>query len=254
MVFHQRQVARTTGKRGASYPITRYGGFKRQARVPIRGRGPNARTGGYAGLELKFKDYFLGDEPLTADWVDAKGDPIAEMCLNALTQGTGEDNRIGRAVNAKGIFIRGSLRLLPSDDITTMNNQRNTVRLILCIDTQTNLAQAVGSEVMDDLHADSSNSFKNLVNNKRFKIIGDKTVNLFYPSAATGESAATFSLAGMTKHFTFMKRLNHTMTYSETSDTPTVAECVDNSIHLFVVSDALGKIHMSYQARFRFTG
>lgn len=255
MVFHQRQVTRYAGKRSAGYPITRYGGFKRSRpsySIPARGRGPNARSGGYAGLELKFHDYFLGPEPLTTDWVNSNVDPGAEECLNALTQGTGENERIGRAVNAKGIFIRGSVHLEPENDLTTMPNANNKVRIVLVLDTQTNQAAAIGSEVMDDTFADRANSFKNLVNNKRFKILGDKTITMTHPAGAG--DATTFSLSGQTKHFTFFKKLNFTTTYNGTSETPDIAQIVDNSLHIFAVSDAGAVVQLNYQARFRFTG
>lgn len=227
----------------------RIGAFKK-----ARPNYQNRRTGGFAGLEVKFYDSQVDPTALTADWATSNIDPTDEQCLNALTQGTDEDQRIGRKATFKSVMIKGEIRLLNRDGVATLEGGRNTVRIILVLDTQTNGAGMLGSAVMNGApgNVQPENAYRNLENSKRFKILADKTITLRYQGI--GGDGTTIDIQGETKTFSIFKSLNLDTNYSASQDPPDIADIVDNSLHLIAVADSGAQVFMNYMARTRFVG
>lgn len=130
-----------------------------QAVARYRANRAVASTGYYgriSGSEMKFLDttYSQGS--------DDAGQILGSA--NLIAQGAGESQRVGRKVMLKKISIRGYVQS------ANTANQNDYVRLICYLDKQCNGANAA---VTDILETDAINSFNNLANKSRFKILRD---------------------------------------------------------------------------------
>lgn len=209
----------------------------------------NYRKGGYERLEQKFVD--TGSTGSFIDnWIGGEMDPTAAslLCLNAIEQGDGESQRIGRKVTVTGIYIRGSVNLEPSAASSPGPGSERKVRIVLVQDKQTNGAQLNAEDVMANSAIIPENAFRNLQFDKRFKILGDKTISLNYTAGSYDGTNPGYS--GMNKHFQFFIPMKMEVTFNAT--TRTVSAITDNSLHLVGVGSTV--VNFDYVARLRFTG
>jgi hypothetical protein len=102
----------------------------------------------------------------------------------------------------KGIRIRGVVRS-ESEQNQTATDYGNLIRIILCIDQQTNGSQMNGEDLMQDPVTNSSNvsinSFQNLQNLGRFRVLKDKTFTLNNP--AVTYDGTNIEQNGLVRHF-----------------------------------------------------
>lgn len=150
------------------------------------------RTGGYYGrysgrnAELKFWDVDLDDA------VVAVAGTITDS-INLIPQNVTESGRIGRKCTIRYINWRWDLVLPKAAD---GNGSSDVVRIIMYKDKQCNGAAATAALI---LQTDDYQSFNNLAEKGRFRILYDKTIDLAAnglgalagPVTITGES--TFS-------------------------------------------------------------
>lgn len=153
---------------------------KRRRYSPYRGSIPPAiRSMGYWGTagagkpEMKFLDTAISQA------CDTTG---AVTPLNLVAQGDDFNQRDGRTITIKKIMIRG-----------IMNPQDSIVANTLCRVMVFNDMQANGTTpaITDVLTAASSNTFQNLNNRYRFKILKDDQ----FVMAGTDQSTATLTFA-----------------------------------------------------------
>lgn len=207
--------------------------------VPSR----NIRTGGFTGKELKFIDQSLAAAVIGTTWTLM--DP-ATGALNAVAQGNGESERIGRRITNVSLHIRGW--------ISTNNGDAdaNIIRVCVVRDTQTNGAALTPPELP---FADNNiNSYRNLEWLKRFNVLYDKTFVL-NPSITGSGAGNTVISNSPTRYFTANFNLSGTTDFDGT--TANVSDITDNSIHVLAIhyprsgpSTAL----LEYTSRFRYTG
>ena len=78
---------------------------RKQARLRRR----NIRTAGFLGIEHKFIDTSLVSSALTAptDSTGGEHDPATVLCLNAVAQGDGEEQRDGKAYVIDQLYMNG---------------------------------------------------------------------------------------------------------------------------------------------------
>lgn len=118
------------------------------------------------GGELKYFDQDVSIADVNA------GGAIPLSTLNAIAQGVGESQRIGRRVVIKKIIWRWSLRLLQN---STAGNAYSIVRLMLYLDKQANGAVATATDILED---NDVYAFNKLSSKDRYTILFDKLVTL----------------------------------------------------------------------------
>ena len=145
------------------------------------------RTRGvYAVGEMKYFDTEGSTRaiPASSGWTGTEfppnvGTPTTLFCP---TVGSAINQRIGRSAKVHCIRIRGTIRIPQQANITS-GDQASQIRLLLVQDDQTNAAQAQGEEIMvvpsTATGTVAVNSFMNLSNLGRFKILKDKSYILY---------------------------------------------------------------------------
>lgn len=132
------------------------------------------RTGGFYGPKLNARELKVIDTAAATYQCDTGG-TIA--LISGVTTGTDFTNRIGRKIIIKSIQLRGLV--LPEDDETS-----NTIaRVMLVHDLQTNAALPNITDVLD---TNNANSFMNLSNRDRFRVLMDKIMPMGRVSTGVG--------------------------------------------------------------------
>ncbi len=205
------------------------------------------RTGGFYGRyanynmpggELKFHNFTLDDAVISA-----AGTVTAS--INLIAQGITESTRNGRKCTLKSLSWRYQVALPETNDVASPGSS-DTVRIILYIDGQCNGATAA---VTDILESDNFQSFRNLANTQRFKILLDKNHTLNYGSMAS-DGAGTVAQAGVQRDYQFHKKLDIPLEFDNT--TGAITEIRSNNIGVLLLS-ANGVCAFFSQFRLRFS-
>lgn len=190
-----------------------------------RGRPGFQRTGGFYGrftgpsAELKFHDLDIDDAAV------AVGGTIAQSSCNLIAQGVTESTRVGRKCTIKSINWRWDVTI---PNAANMTNGLDTVRIILFLDKQCNGAAATALGILET--ADYQ-SFNNLANKSRFRVLMDRTVDI-NAQAAGGDGAAN-DLLGIHKSDTFFKTVNLPIEFDST--TGALTEIRSNNIGVLLL-------------------
>ncbi len=107
--------------------------------------------------------------------------------LLIIPEGNGESDRVGRKITIKNIHVKGLIKLAAATAATDTSDQ---VTCMLVQDTQTNGIQFAANILLD---TDAFDSFRNLANSKRFKILYKRVVTLKAGGAAPSGAAFVFS-------------------------------------------------------------
>lgn len=213
----------------------------------------NQRTAGYLGVEKKFIDTER-DAAIVPTVAGSEADPTAALCLNAIEQGDGPSQREGRKATIQSVELRGSVTFNTGTTAAALEN--GCVRVLLVRDKQTNAAQLNAEDVLLDPAAASLDAWalRNLESGSRFEILADRVL-VAQPKSVGQTAAGTYASGNVIVPFHFYKKLNFVTNYSATANPPTVAQIVDHSLHVIMISsspniDATGR----YFARVRFVG
>ncbi len=123
--------------------------------------------------ELKFHDVDLDDAAIAvAGTVTAS--------INLIAQGVTESERVGRKCTIRSIGWRWNIEYKSQ---AVMSSTADTVRILMYVDKQANGA---GISATDLLESDDFQSFNNLSNSGRFRVLYDKTVALHQDAAIAG--------------------------------------------------------------------
>lgn len=190
--------------------------------------------------ELKFFDQDVDDASIAANGTIFTNSS-AEASLIRIAAGDGESNRDGRKIVITKIKWRYQV-----DGTELSNTTKDTVRLILYLDTQCNGAAATVTNILE---TDDFQSFRNLTNSKRFKILMDRTYS-FYAQAGAG-NGVTDAFGSQRYDDTFYKDVNIPVEYSST--TGAIAELTQNNLGLLVMSDT-GNTKLEGKMRLMFVG
>lgn len=185
-------------------------------------------------VETKFFDTQVTDQ------VVATGGTILSSTLNAVAQGVGESDRVGREVLVSGLEINGRV-LLPSQASgsgATFNAER--VRILVYIDTQANGAAIASTGRL--LEPNTIYGHFNEVEQDRIDIIADHTVDLFHrASIAQGPR-----FAAVVQSFSLHIPLEVTLDYNNA--TGAITSLTSNNIGVAAWSD-YGDNEVTYNAR-----
>lgn len=240
-------------KRSRSYAAPRKG-----ARfAPRRRRRPNSRTAGFLGIETKFYDTSLVGSTLTGP-TDASGgehNPSATIALNTVVQGDGEQNRDGRKMVMKSIYVSGVVRSLPLANHTVVE-PNHIIVISLVLDTQTNGALLSSENVFTNPSGNQltvTQHFRNLQYIQRFKVL--KTIKLVLDNQVTQYDGTNIEVGQRVTPFSMFAKLSD-IPVNFTGTSENIANIVDNSLHVvaYVYEAGSGSATLTYNARLRFVG
>ncbi len=204
------------------------------------------RTGGFYGRfsrggEMKFHDLTVDDAAI------ATAGTIAEDSANVIAQGNTESQRIGRKVTVKRIHWKYDVTLPAAANQDDVPNG-DVARIILYLDKQANGATAL---VADILETANYQSFYQLANSNRFRILMDKTHNIRHTVSQT-DGASTGSYGAVRHAYTFNKLCNIPIEYDNSATTGVITSQRSNNIGVLTIS-ALGTSGFASQMRLRYT-
>lgn len=223
-----------------------------------RMRKRNIRTAGYLGIEKKFLDVYASDITVPAPTDCAGGEMQPEGgctdCLSAPAQGDGEQQRDGRKITIKSIFVNVTVRSVVSPDQADMKTAP-LVFVALVQDTQANGSTIVSEQVFtnpNDTAEVNTYPLRNLQYSARFRVVDHKTVNLG-PATAFNDAAATGSVIGQAQSVSLGWQGDIPVTFTGT--TANISAVTDNAFHLiaFATNTNFAPV-LSYNSRMRFVG
>lgn len=185
------------------------------------------RTGGYYGRTSGDSETKFFDTDVDDDFIATAGTIFDS--INKIPQGTTENSRVGRKCTLKAIQWKYDIKFIEIDAQATPSNP-DTVRVILYQDMQCNGATAA---VTDILETADYQSFYNLANIGRFKILMDKTTN-HHVLALGSDGAGLISSPGNIKSFTFYKKCNIPLEFNSTAGA--ITEIRSNNIGVLLIS------------------
>ena len=199
---------------------------KRFRRARVRGR-PSKLNG-----ELKFHDVDLDDTAI------AVGGTVTAS-INLIAQGVTESERVGRKCTIRSILWRWNLQY-PSQAV--MASTSDSIRLVMYTDKQANGATAA---VTDLFESNDYQSFNNLSNSGRFRVLYDKTIGMQQNAAIAGPVTNE-----QDKNGTFFQSVNIPIEFS--AGAGTIAEIRSNNLGVMLFS-RVGVCRFDSKIRLRFS-
>ncbi len=195
----------------------------------VRGRD---RTAGYYGrftgkgaIELKFHDVNLDDTAI------ATGGTIASDSINKIPQGVTEVTRIGRKCTIRQINWRFNIAQTSQSDQTDPP-KGDVIRILLVLDKQCNGAAAA---ITDLLESDDYQSFNNLANKSRFRVLMDRKYNIGMSMGQTdGTNTGAYPEINITD--SLYKRVNIPIEFDDTASTGALTTIRANNIFAITMS------------------
>lgn len=213
--------------------------------IPRRNRGYTSKRGYYGRFnghthqrpELKFLDG-------TSTFAIGPGITIVSPGTEVvIIQNTTESGRIGRKITLKKIQWRFHIDISPSSLST---NTHDKVSVIIYLDKQCNGATAGKLDIWD---TDFFQSYRNLAQGGRFKILGRQDFELWNPSGAGNGTTNEFGTIGVSGSF----NLNVNIPIEYNGTTGAITEIKSNNIGFAVMSQH-GLCGMTGRHRMRFIG
>lgn len=223
------------GRRKRPYRRRRYSGRKRR-------RG-NYRTGGYKGVEKKFKDLAISlpTDGLTTNWV-LQDDATFDETLVGIPQGTSQSQRIGRIAFIHSIQIRG---FLESAAHVHAGYLGQFVRVIIYVDKQTNKAAPLATTIME---SNDIKGFRKLENVQRFSILYDGKFNL----NAHTQDGTNFPAKSIP--FSFYKKFYKPLQINYDGITGAMGEMTENNVNMMIVPEQITPVvTLDANVRVRYT-
>lgn len=202
---------------------------------PLQGRYRYSRP----DFEKKFKDTDIG----TA--IGAIAATFEKSNLNVVEQGDAENERVGRKITIRNIYVKGTLKLAGP---TAAANATETVTLMILVDTQTNGA---GFGATDFLEANEWNSYRNLANQTRFKVLWKKDFTLNASGGAA--SGAAYVLGANGRNFRKGKKCVIPIEYDNSATDGSIATQRVNSVWFCAIANTGALVTLDGTARIRYT-
>lgn len=224
-------------------------GYKYHEYIP---KGKNIRVGGYTGIEKKFVDYTVEDDPFVLVVEGSEMDPATALCLSAVAQGDGESQHLGRVYFIDEIYVHGYL-VRPVTEAAPTPAFDALCKVALVLDTQTNGAQLNGEDVYENTGLTLDiNAFRNLEHIQRFNVLKSKEM-IIRPNTLNDGTADKFSAGTTYRKFSLSHKFSPPLRVITTGTTATVSSIADNSLHILGIATD-GNIDLSYVSRCRFHG
>ncbi len=232
---------RSTGVGRAGWNV---GAYRRHARIRAGQRGA-LRVGGYYGRysnggELKFLDTVIDDAVVATG-----GEVLNTGTVNVIPQGVTESTRVGRKCTIKSVNWRWTVTLPTT---TTPGATSDTVRLIMFLDKQCNGAAAAVAIILETA---LWNSWRNLENVGRIKVLYDKTISLVSKSGGPA-STSTVNYGEDVRNGAFYKKCNIPIEFDASASTGAIGTIRSNNIGILVIAHS-GFAGLQSNVRVRFS-
>jgi len=235
----------------------RTGGMARRNKLAsggMRKTMANVRTGGFLGIELKYKDSALVSSALAAPTDASAGekDPATLLALNSIAQGDGEQERDGKQVCIKSVYVSGVVDV-PVQANLTAGTVDPTIYVALVLDKQTNGAQLNSEDVFVNPGASAvtaASPLRNLQYTSRFQVLD--SVLLHPPARQLSYDGTNIESSGTRMPFKLSNTQDIITNYIAT--TAVVAAIQDHSLHVIAYTSSATGAVISYNARVRFVG
>lgn len=189
--------------------------------------------------ELKYFDV-TGQFQSASATIQQPSGATSGWVLVGLAQGTGESQRVGRKITCRNLLIKGVANLEPG----TGNDATDVGQFWVVLDTQANGAGAIATDVWDTVNLGGSQSFRQLDNDTRFKILKHCRFEF------TGGAGAGPNLSNQVKLIEMaipLQGLN--ITYASTLGA--ITEIKENNLMIFT-SSLNGLVQFSWATRLRY--
>ncbi len=196
-------------------------------------------------MELKNHDLDVDDTSIAAAgqiWLN--GD--SEASLLRIPTGDGATTRDGRKIIIKQIGWRYNVELAAQTASATTSD---VVRVILYLDKQANGAAAAVTDILQD---DDYQSFNNLANKGRFRILMDRKYDMV--AQAGGGNGTTEDYGEYVVSDTFFKKCNIEVMYNETASTGALATLRSANLGVLFLSKTGTLTLFRSKMRIRFIG
>lgn len=194
-------------------------------------------SGYYGGIEKKFVDTDFSDGTLASTMTFYNPMVIA--------QGDKENERVGRKVTLRSLHIRGWIYLLNATNVT---NTGNLFRMRIVVDTQCNGAQFAATDLLE---SDTINSFSNLANRSRFRVLADKVMSFSaHGGTATG---AAYTFGEVMKPINMNLRLNIPIEFDNSATTGAITTVRSNYLCIVMQSLTGEILSVGFTTRVRYT-
>lgn len=240
---------RNMKRKRARFSTTKQGSFRKRKRR----RTQNVRSGGLLGIELKFEDYEVSGEDCGFN-VWASLNPTPQKCLNGVTQGHAEDERIGKSYLIKSLQIK-YIVLIPGTITSATHDGEIFVRLAIVLDSQTNGAQMDPEDPWEPTDSNPLLAWRDLESTTRFRVLMDKKFIFQAKTVSIGTTGGFSSPKQSTNILQKFITFNPPLKIVCQDPGATVSSIIDNSIHIMGITNADGdvrKAQVSYVARIRY--
>lgn len=192
-----------------------------------RQRGYVATTGFYGrytgpAAEMKFFD------TVEAAATGAVAGTISIGSVNIVPQDDTQSGRIGRKITIKRLQVRGQL-VLPATTVAADTTDK--IRVMFIQDMQTNGASPTVATILETADI---NSYLNMANSSRFKVLSDKIYTL--NATAGGAPTGTPSFGSVTRNYAIYKKCNIIIEYDNSAATGAIATQRTNNILCMCIS------------------
>lgn len=166
--------------------------------------------------------------------------------LNLVAAGTADNQRIGRELKIKGVYIRGQFEFNASTTVTSSLK----MRMIIYLDKQCNGAAATLGDILHtSVITAPVNAFRNLDNAKRFKILKDKRLQI----NRTAHDGTNFAEYAVNFNFAWTPKKPLSVEFSGTNGQ--ITEIRSNNIGILLVSNTASALaEFNGGARIHFNG
>lgn len=207
--------------------------------VGVLGKRRKLAKGSFVGLSVHEKKFI--DNSGSAQAMPAVGS-VTEIIPDIAT-GTGETERIGRYIKVTNFIIRFDFYLA---NLANTSLGQDSLRVIIFIDTQTNGAAPGVTDLLESAHYQS---FNNLANRKRFRVLTDKFISInSNGGAGDGSTNRTIGHSMMTQ---WVMKKAFPMEYSGTSGA--TSQRTQNNMYMLLMSSGDTRTTLTWRARTRFT-
>ena len=187
---------------------------------------------GFLSSELKFFDtWHVGAIGSPADATGGVQDPNSTHCLNCPAEGSGPDQRDGRNIQMKSIYVTGQVYATAAGSGGVF--PPSTVYVALVLDKQSNgVATFTDSQLVysnpNNNQSTAPFPLRNLEYSKRFQVLDHVTVQMPLITSASDaiKLSAPFALSA--------KKLPSVQFKNSTTDLPDI---VDNALHVIAYTD-----------------
>ena len=197
-----------------------------------------------SGHESKFVDFVRTD-------VSVATGGTFQVSIAVIPEGDGESERVGRKVTLTGVTMRYQASLAAESAAATVGSG-DTVRIILMVDNQTNLALPSVLDLLETAAVRSHYNLNNVGRNGRFAILLDKFITINRVVSMNDSATTSASPLVLSPLISKTCKLNTPIEYNSVATTGAITTQTGKGLLLFYISQN-GEATLANQVRVRYS-